>query len=208
MPRNKQISEQMRTQTREKILSTARKLFAKQGYFNCKISDIAQEAGMSQGILYWYFSSKEELLKSVLSDGFETLGQLTESAANRSGTSREKLDALLDDYIAFGRQKGEFTAVFISILGHGGMPLLMKLGFNTTQIGMRYHQALSTILAQGQAEGTVLPEIDPNILTMFFFSLFNGLMITYGTDWLNVPEQFVRQAVLRLLGSQITTSVE
>jgi len=203
MPRSKMVSEQMRAQTREKILTTARRLFAARGYFNCKISDIAREAGMSQGILYWYFASKEELLKSVLADGFETLGQLTETAANRSGTSREKLSALLDDYITFGRQKGEFTAVFISIMGHGGLPLLAKLGFDTTQIGMRYHQALSTILAQGQAEGVVLAGIDPNILAMFFFSLFNGLMITYGTDWLNVPDQYVRQAVLRLLGSYV-----
>jgi len=208
MPRNKTISEQMRAQTREKILTTARRLFAGRGYFNCKISDIAREAGMSQGILYWYFASKEELLKSVLADGFETLGQLTESAASRSGTSREKLTALLDDYIAFGRQKGEFTAVFISIMGHGGLPLLAKLGFDTTQIGMHYHQALSTILAQGQAEGVVLADIDPNLLAMFFFSLFNGLMITYGTDWLEVPDRYVRQAVLRLLGSDIATLVE
>jgi AcrR family transcriptional regulator len=203
MPRSKITSEQMRSQTREKILTAARSLFAERGYFNCKIADIARQAGMSQGILYWYFPSKEELLKSVLADGFETLGQLTEAAANRSGTSREKLNALLDDYIAFGRQKGEFTAVFISIMGHGGLPLLAKLGFDTTQIGMHYHQALSMILAQGQAEGVVMAGIDPNILTMFFFSLFNGLMITYGTDWLNVPDQYVRQAALRLLGSDL-----
>jgi hypothetical protein len=93
-------------------------------------------------------------------------------------------------------------------MGHGGLPLLAKLGFDTTQIGMRYHQALSAILAQGQEEGTVLAGIDPNILTMFFFSLFNGLMITYGTDWLNVPDQYVRQAAQRLLGSNLTSQVE
>jgi hypothetical protein len=110
--------------------------------------------------------------------------------------------------IAFGRQKGEFTAVLISIMGHGGLPLLAKFGFDTTQIGMRYHQALSTILAQGQSGGIVMAGIDPNILAMFFFSLFNDLMITYGTDWLNVPDRYVRQAVLRLLGSQLATPVE
>jgi hypothetical protein len=48
----------------------------------------------------------------------------------------------------------------------------------------------------------VVPDVDPNILTMFFFSLYNGLMITYGQDWLNVPDQIVRQATLRLLGSE------
>lgn len=204
MPRNKIVSEQMRAQTQEKILTNARKLFAERGYYNCKISDIAREAGMSQGILYWYFASKEELLKSVLADGFETLGQMTEAAASRAGTAQEKLNSLLDDYIIFGREKGEFTAIFMSLMSHGGTPLVQQLGFDTLQIGMRYHQALASILAQGQAEGIVIPGIEPNILGMFFFALFNGLMITYGKSWLEVPDQLVRQAVLRLLGSRNT----
>jgi AcrR family transcriptional regulator len=41
---------------------------------------------MSQGNVYWYFSSKEDLLKAVLADGFEALGSLIEGAANRLGS--------------------------------------------------------------------------------------------------------------------------
>jgi hypothetical protein len=65
---------------------------------------------------------------------------------------------------------------------------------------MRYHQHLSTIFAQARAEG-VVADIDPNILTVFFFSFYNGLLITYGKDWSMVPGELIRQAILRLLGS-------
>ncbi len=191
----------MRTQSREQILSAARKLFAEHGFFNCKVSDIAHQAGMSQGNVYWYFPSKEDMLKAVLADGFETLGRLVEEAAALPGASTGKLDHLLKTYLLFGRQRGDFVAVFMSLLAHGGTPLLRDLGFDTVQIGMRYHQALSSILAQGQNEQTVRRNIDPNVLAMYFFAFFNGLMITYGKEWMNLPDKLVREAVLRLLGA-------
>jgi hypothetical protein len=57
------------------------------------------------------------------------------------------------------------------------------------------------ILIQGQSEGTVVADIDPKILTMFFFAFFNGLMLTYRTDWTMAPTDLIHQAVLRLIGS-------
>jgi AcrR family transcriptional regulator len=204
VPRNKEANEQMRAQSREQILTTARRLFAERGYFNCKVSDIASEAGMSQGNLYWYFSSKEEVLKAVLADGFETLGKLMEDVLARPGTSIEKLDTLLREYLVFGRERGEFVAIFMSLMAHGGVPLMHELGFDTVQIGMRYHQSLSIILAQGQSERTIIADIDPNLLAMFFFAFFNGLMVTYGKDWTSVPIELIQQAAFRLLGGYVS----
>ena len=82
----------------------------------------------------------------------------------------------------------------LTIMGHGGLPLLAKLGFDTTPDRHAIPSGIIDDPAQGQSEGIVMAGIDPNILSMFFFSLFNGLMITYGTDWLNVPDHYVRQA--------------
>jgi hypothetical protein len=77
------------------------------------------------------------------------------------------------------------------------------MGLDPAEIGARYHQHLSTILAQARAEG-VVADVDPNILAVFFFSFFNGFLITYGKDWTMVPEMSIRQALLRMLGSPAT----
>ena len=74
----------------------------------------------------------------------------------------------------FQSKSGKLHTCFISLLGHGGTPLLRQMGFDPLQIGTRYHQHLSAIFAQARAEGAVA-DIDPNILT--------------------------RQALLRLLGN-------
>ena len=73
-PRNKELSEQMREEARTALLAAGRQLFSEQGYFKSKVSDVARAAGMSQGNVYWYFSSKEELLKAVIRPVFALSG--------------------------------------------------------------------------------------------------------------------------------------
>lgn len=199
-PRSKAVSQEMREQSRSALIESGRKLFAGKGYFNTRISDIAQDAGMSQGNVYWYFSSKEELLKAVLADGFETLGDLMQSAAEGTGTSQEKLDKLLVGYLDFGRERGDFNAILVSLIGHGGDEFFKELGFDMTQIGLGYTQSLEKILSQGLLEKSRTTDVDPTILTMLFFALFNGLNLTYGQDWLDLPQDVIRDAVYRLLG--------
>ncbi len=81
MPRSKVQSEQMRADSRGRILEAARRVFAQKGYFKVKAADIARAAGMSQGNLYWYFDSKEEVLKAILAEGFTALHGLTAEIA-------------------------------------------------------------------------------------------------------------------------------
>lgn len=72
-PRNKLTNEKMRDERREQILKNALKLFARRGLSATRISDIAQLSGFSQGLVYHYFPSKEdlylELIKNALSSG-------------------------------------------------------------------------------------------------------------------------------------------
>ncbi|MCD6324380.1 MAG: TetR/AcrR family transcriptional regulator [Desulfurococcales archaeon] len=50
---------------REKILSAAMKVFSTYGYFRAPIHYIAKEAGVSKGLIFWYFRSKEELIMEI-----------------------------------------------------------------------------------------------------------------------------------------------
>jgi TetR/AcrR family fatty acid metabolism transcriptional regulator len=79
---------------REAILRAATRVFARNGYFNSKVSDIAKAAGVADGTVYLYFKSKEEILHSIfertMNEGIEQVkGQLAEIA-----DAREKLRRL------------------------------------------------------------------------------------------------------------------
>lgn len=201
-PRSQKLNEEMRTQSINALVTTARRLFAERGYFNCKVSDIAQAAGMSQGNVYWYFPSKEELLKAVLADGFEALGHLLEQAASGPDTCPQKVETLLDELLVFLQERGTFNQVLLSLLGHGGPEFIGQLGIDMGQMGLRYTQAVAGIVTQGQAEGVIPEDLDPTVQSMFFFGLFNGLNLTYGQEWAALPRSVLRDTLFRLLAIQ------
>jgi TetR/AcrR family fatty acid metabolism transcriptional regulator len=201
-PRSKELSEEMRFRSREALVTTARKLFAESGYFNCHISDVAKQAGMSQGNVYWYFTSKEELLKAVLSEAFESLGAVMAQAASGTGSARQKLDNLLDGLLNYANEGSEFTAIMISMMGHENGEMFARLGFNMDEIGLGYTQSLLAILTQAQAEGVVPANLDPLALTMMFFGMFNGMNLVYGQEWLSLPPETLKAGMLRLFGVQ------
>ncbi|MEN4041157.1 MAG: helix-turn-helix domain-containing protein [Anaerolineaceae bacterium] len=203
MPRSKVQTEQIRAESRKKILATARRLFAERGYDGCNVSDIARQAEMSQGNVYWYFPSKAEILKTILVEGFTALGMVMAEAAAFSGSASQKIDYFLANFHTLLKEQGgdDFAAIVIAQIGQGGVQRFAELGLSTHQIGAGYHLSLNSIFAQGQAEGVIMPDIDPNLLSTFFFSFINGLMLMYPQEWKDIPYESIRDAVLRLLGA-------
>jgi AcrR family transcriptional regulator len=200
MPRSKELSEKMRSESRARIIEAARQLFADQGYFKCKISDIAKKAEMSQGNVYWYFRSKQELLQVVLAQGFQALEQMTQEVAESGGGGLEKLNFLLNRTLSLYDEQGDFNRILMSLMAHGGPELLQELGYDLADIGRRYHTNLTRVFAQARSEGLMI-DVDPNVLVMLYFSLFNGLIVTYAQDWKMMPTSVLRQAALRMLGA-------
>jgi AcrR family transcriptional regulator len=201
-PRNKELSEEMRVHSRAVLTAAARHCFATRGYFNVRIADVAQQAGMSQGIIYWYFASKEELLKAVLSEAFESLGAVIAEAAAAPGDAREKLERLLSNLLQYAQEGSQFTSIMISMMGHTNEDMFARLGFDMDALGLGYTQSLLSILTQAQAEGVIPAEHEPLMLAMMFFGLFNGLNLVYGQEWLSLPPDTLKAGMLRLMGIQ------
>lgn len=73
MPKTAQQFKEIRKEKRKIILDVSIKLFAESGYIQTSISQIAKEAGISKGLIYNYFSSKEEILDVMMRDFFEEM---------------------------------------------------------------------------------------------------------------------------------------
>lgn len=203
MPRNEEQNQEMRAESRRKIIAAAQHLFAKRGFEGCNVSDIARAADMSQGNIYWYFSSKREILAAILADGFAALDAMMVEVAAGEGSAEDKLTQLIDGFMALARNEGgdEFITIVLTQIGRGGVGELAALGSDAVQIGATYTQHVSTIIAQAQAAGLLDSSVDVDLLTVFFFSFINGLMFMYPAEWRDMPEDEIRRAVLRLLGA-------
>jgi len=85
-PRTKKQFENIRQEKREIILDTALEVFATHGYHGSSISTIAKHAGISKGLLYNYFESKEELLKVIVNEGFKEFMDIINPFQNENFT--------------------------------------------------------------------------------------------------------------------------
>jgi len=85
-----------RTSARDNIVSTASRLFYKQGYSNTGINQIIEEAGIAKSTLYQLFRSKEDLLLVYLEETGKTTIEGLRNAATNGTTPKEKILAIFD----------------------------------------------------------------------------------------------------------------
>jgi AcrR family transcriptional regulator len=106
--------EQLREERRRQIVEAAMTVFSKKGFHAANVSDVAAEAGVSQGTIYWYFDSKDELLKAALLHFFSDFGEVTFEALEHCQTAAEKLQALGQSMELFAKNAEGLFTLFLS----------------------------------------------------------------------------------------------
>src|SRR6185369_17414447 len=94
------------TTKRERILRAAIDVFAQNGYFNAKVSDIAKAAGVADGTIYLYFDGKEDLLVNVFREHTRNYLQSLEAAIRNARTPEERIRIAIRHHLeALGRDR-------------------------------------------------------------------------------------------------------
>src|SRR3954463_5676509 len=98
---------------RRQILDAAIKVFARQGFNACRVSDIADEAGVAYGLVYHYFKSKDQVLNELFAERWSLLLTAIEEVDSQPIVGREKLDAVARFIIDSYRHDPELMKVII-----------------------------------------------------------------------------------------------
>ena len=176
MPRSEEAYKQIRDERREQILDTAAVVFARKGLAGTKISDIAKEAEISQGLLYRYFTSKEELFAAVIERA--TLGtiRVAQEALTHSGTAWEKLQWLTEQLLQSMSQHVMYYQLFSQAFAIPGR--MQEISEDMEPL----LQAIRQLIAQGQVAGQIV-ERDPDQLALLYLCYLEGVtagMTIYG----------------------------
>jgi TetR/AcrR family fatty acid metabolism transcriptional regulator len=153
------------TDRRRQILDAAVRVFARQGYHACRVSDIADEAGVAYGLVYHYFRSKDEVMNELFAERWSLLLAAIDEADRSEGTGREKLDAVAGFIVDSYRHDPELMQVVIvevtraaNSFGRTHLPEINKA-----------YEAIEKIIADAQQAGTFRSDIDPRLASMFFY---------------------------------------
>lgn len=114
MPR-RLLKERLKEERKIQIIKTACQLFAKKGYYNTTMPDIAKELGMSVGNLYNYFESKEELAKEVMLTVSRWVAERLRSINEENIPVKEKIREFVKSFFEIALREPELVEYFLRV---------------------------------------------------------------------------------------------
>lgn len=190
MGRNLEKNTQIKEEKTELILNAAVKTFSIKGYGSTKIADIAKEAGISHGLIYQYFTSKEEIFKILIQRSLDITKSTAEKNLSVDGTPLEKIEAHIDMYLNFLREQREknekpyYFMIMYQAINFEGVSEEIKKIVNDNPNPLC--NLLNPLIVEGQQKGEIV-EGDPVMLTEFLMQIMLGLGISNNTTKYNAP---------------------
>ncbi|MEC0201273.1 TetR/AcrR family transcriptional regulator [Paenibacillus lautus] len=174
MPRTKEQYEEMRNATRQKIQSAGMRLFVQKGFGSTNVQDIADVAGISIGLLYRHYKTKESLFNELVEfalDGLKKITQMFEGA-----DSPKKLMAQFVDEIYRDMQDGEELANLLILMSQlffsGGAANPKQV--EVLEVNDRLLRATTGLIKKGQESGDFRSG-DAHQMAVLFYSALQGL---------------------------------
>lgn len=185
-----------REQQRRSILVAAASVFARKGYEAATMVDIAQEMGVSKGILYYQFRSKQDLIVATRLEASGSAADRLQKIIARDGTAVDRMAAALRDLI--DTNFDDFARHVILIPTTHGLDA--EHSAMVREIERRYERLLGDLLRQGIADGTFV-EADVRLTTFTLIRAAQSPSIWYRPDGNLSREQVVAGLTDQLMRS-------
>jgi len=180
----------MTADKRRLILDAAVRVFARQGFHTCRVADIADEAGVAYGLVYHYFSSKEEILDTLFLERWDLMLAAIADADAEQPSAREKLHAIAGFIIDSYRYDPELMKVIIVEVTRAANTFGRT---HLTKIREAYGQ-IAGIVERAQADGSFRAEIDPPFAALAFYGLIEQVLSGWIFDSEPVAERELEHA--------------
>ena len=161
---------------RRVILEAAVRVFARRGFYACRVSDIADEAGVAYGLVYHYFGSKDEVLDTLFSERWNVMLDFIRETDGRDLTAREKLYAIASFIVDSYRHDPDLMKVIIVEVTRAAN------SFGRTHLGTirEAYQLIAKIVTEGQEDGTFRSEVNADFAAMAFYGAIEQVL----TGWI------------------------
>ena len=154
-----------------KIIRAATKVFAKKGFFNARISDIAKEAKVADGTIYLYFNNKYDMLLSVFEEKIGKLVEQITTQIEQEDDPKRMLEIFIENHLR-EMKKNKNLAEVIQIELRQTNKIIKDYRNNKFS---EYINIISSIIKQGQEQGVYRPDIKPGIAKRAFFGALDEI---------------------------------
>lgn len=161
---------------RRLILDAAVRVFARQGFHTCRVSDIADEAGVAYGLVYHYFDSKDQILDTLFLERWDILLRAIQQVDAEEIPPREKLYAITSFIVDSYRHDPDLMKVIIVEVTRAANT------FGRTHLAhiREAYVGISAIVERAQRDGVFRDDVTPDFAALAFYGAVEQVL----TGWI------------------------
>ncbi len=168
------VKQRGNNEKRRRILDGALKAFAKKGFYNTKVAEIASEAGVADGTIYLYFKNKDDLLISLFEDRMEwIIDRLTQELDGIEGGFDKKLSAFIRLHFMLVVENRDL-AEFITVELRQSAKFVKE--YSNPKFG-DYLKILQGLFEHAQQQGELRQELDARIVSRAIFGALDEVLL-------------------------------
>jgi AcrR family transcriptional regulator len=186
-PRTKEQFEEIRSKSREKIEKIALELFAIKGYHETSISQIAEKAGISKGLLYNYYRNKEQLLNSVIMKVFDEIMRIIQMSENLP--AEKQIEQMIIQTINHLKENITFWRLYLFLVHQSDVQL--KLIGMWEKMRDEYMEYFTKLFEKTGSK-------NPPMEAMMLGTLFDGIGLNYVTAPNGFPIDEIRDYLIEI----------
>ncbi len=154
------------------IFEAACQVIREKGFHQARITDIAHQAGISYGLVYHYFGSKDHLYDAIIEEWWNGIFSVIDRWSAQPATVRQKLFALADHFLDLYEQRPNLVHIFINEISRSSSKFTpARLAFFKT-----FFDKTEEIVASAQETGELRTDIKARYLTYIFFGALEGFL--------------------------------
>jgi TetR/AcrR family transcriptional regulator, fatty acid metabolism regulator protein len=173
---------------RRVILDAAVRVFAHKGFHTSRVGDIAGEAGVAHGLLYHYFSSKDEVLETIFRENWSVLVERIHAVEDSGEPAREQLRHVAAILLRTWRHQPDVVRVVVREIARSP-DIQERIGELVKPI-----DSIRRIIEQGQASGEFRAELNPRLAAVMFYGAVDEILTAWVLDQMDEGDDAITEA--------------
>jgi TetR/AcrR family fatty acid metabolism transcriptional regulator len=159
---------------RETILSAAQEIFASKGYHGARTAEIAVAAGVSEGTLYNYFTSRDEIFASLFESRWQHFIDRVRRRIDRLDDPSDQLKAIFSEALKLFRLNKALAQMFLLENTPGSLFLNSAVAHRVAD----FLDIIAAILDEGKRRGVYHPDLDTRTARMVIYGTVQGILLS------------------------------
>jgi len=187
-PRTEQQYQEIRESKKNLILDTALELFATEGYYPTSISKIAEQARISKGLIYNYFESKEDIIRTIIHKGIDDLFKIFDP--NKDGVlTKDEIRFFIEQMFDIMHRDLQFWRLYFMVFVQ---PPVLKLV--EAKLSDLIQSSLNMLTNHFKSEGYE----DPRIEAILLGAILDGTGFHFVMNPENFPVEKIKERIIKI----------